>query len=139
MGLFHADNPRIAAEFPRELVRADVHRVNKACALLQQNFRESSRGCAEVDGCFSADIEAETVERREKFQRASADIRESFLDPDFAILRELMTRFGDRGFMNQDVSGEYFRLGALAGIEHTAMYKYQVEAEFAGLISRRFH
>ena len=121
--MFHTDDTRVGTEFPGELVRTDIHSVYAACAFLQQDFRKSAGGCAEVDGGLPMYVQPETVERREEFQRASADIRESFFNADFAVLWELMPRFGNRCFADEYVSGEYFRLGALAGFEQSALYK----------------
>jgi len=73
-----ADHPRVLLQFPRQLVRCDVHGVHACGAALEQAIRETSRRGADVQANTASRIDPEFLKRAFQLQSAAACV---FLQP----------------------------------------------------------
>ena len=105
---------RVIAQFPDELVGADVEGVDGGGAALEQAVGKSSGAGADIEACHRLDLELKCVQCALEFQAASTDEAGFFLQFDEFIGGDFFARFiGDAG-ADFDFSGEDQPLGLFA-------------------------
>ena len=72
--LFNLLHAGILRQTPDHLFGGDIHRIDELCAMGQQAIGEASGRCADVQACFSRDVDAEIFERAFEFQSATARV-----------------------------------------------------------------
>jgi hypothetical protein len=128
IGFFHDNNPRIVAEFPRELAPADVHGKNPGRAVLEQAVGKSAGGRPEIERAESANVQLEMAEG--VFQLVAATAGVFFGSRQFQrvirshIVAGLVRPLG----IDANLSGEDGAFGAFAAFAKAAINQSLVEA-----------
>src|SRR5581483_10865082 len=90
VGLLQANDAGIRAQAGVQLVASDVDRVDLPRAPLEQNLGKAAGRGADIEADAAVRVEAEMIERRDKFQSTAGDKRVSRLRLDCRIDRDFL-------------------------------------------------
>lgn len=136
---FPGDDAGILAQFPGELVRADIEGVDAEGAALEEAIGEAAGRSADIDGDFVLGIDGEGVQGGFEFEAAAADEPGLFLEVDDGVLGDFLAGFGMGDALHGDLTGEDEAFGLFPGVGEGAFHQDLVEALAQGvMISERF-
>jgi 3-deoxy-7-phosphoheptulonate synthase len=114
------DDAGVVAEFPDELVGADIDGVDAGGTALKQAVGEAAGGGSDIHAGPAGGIDFEGIERGFELEPAAADEAGLFLDFERRVERHLGAGFVDRAVAGAHLAGEDEALGLLAGIAEAA-------------------
>ena len=126
--LLFDDDAGIGAQFPDEVVGADVHGVDTGGTALEQAIGETAGGGSDVDAGPAGGIDVEGVERGFELEAAAADEAGFFLHLQRRVEGELVAGLGEGEVSGTDLAGEAEALCLLAGVAEAAGYEQGVGA-----------
>ena len=112
--LFFDDHAWVVAQFPDQLVGADIHGMDAGGAALQQAVGEATGGSADIDADPAVGVDGEGIESAFEFESAAADEAGFLFDLEWGIEWQLGAGFVDDAVAAADFAGEdqAFRLFA---------------------------
>ena len=138
VGLFHHDDAVVLAQFPRELVGADIDRKDLSRAAAEQNVGEAPGRRANVEPGRADDVEAEMVEAVGQLDSPARNPRMvAALDAKGRLLGDELAGLGDALVPGEDIARENQCLCASAAFGEPLRYQQLVGAYFQCLIHTR--
>lgn len=113
--VFAADDAGVIAEFPDELIGADIVGVDSGGAVLEQAVGKAAGGGADIEGDEAGDVDFEVVEGAFEFEAAAADIAWGFFDAEDGVEGDEGAGFEAGLIIDEDLAGEDEAFGLFAG------------------------
>jgi hypothetical protein len=98
------DHPRIASEFPNELVRSDIKRKNFCGPSLEKTIRKAARGGTYVKANLACDLNAEVLQCAFELKDTSAYILGLSFDSYDRVFSDELSGLGDGCVVHQDLT-----------------------------------
>lgn len=125
---FAGEDAGVAAEFPDELVGADVDGMNAGGAFLKEAIGKAAGRGSEVGADEAGDVELEIAEGAFEFESAASDVAGFFFEGEESVGGEFLAGLGDAFGAGEDFARHDEALGLFTGVAETAGDEEGVDA-----------
>jgi hypothetical protein len=125
--VFAADDAGVVAEFPDELVGADIVGVDSGGAVLEEAVGEAAGGGTDIEADEAGDIDVEVVQGAFEFEAAAADVAWGFFDPEDGVEGDEGAGFEAGLIIDENLAGEDEAFGLFAGGAKALLYECLVQ------------
>jgi hypothetical protein len=125
-------HPRVGAQGPGKLARADIDGVHVCGARLQHGVGKAAGRGPDIEADFAGEVDREPLQRARQFAPAAADVRRPREHLEDGIGGHRLAGFGGFLAIEQDLAGHDEGLGLLARFRQPALHQQTVETGFHG-------